>query len=94
MGWTEEEHISPKNISPLQMNYNSNYVEAFKVLRFIKSFRYYMEGWPFKSLTDNQILRNVFMKKDLSRRESRWLQMLGKFGIFPITLQHGKINLL
>ena len=30
----------------------------------------------------------------MSRKEARWLETLGNFGIFPITLKPGKIHVL
>ena len=44
--------------------------------------------------TDNQILKHFFSKPKLSRKEARWLETLGNFGVFPITLKPGKIHVL
>ena len=43
-------------------------------------------------ITDNQVLKHFFSKPKLSRREARWLETLGNFGVFPITLKPGKIH--
>lgn len=48
----------------------------------------------FGILTDNQALRCFFTKPKRSGKESRWLETLGNFGIFTVTLKHGKINVL
>lgn len=39
-------------------------------------------------------MKHFFTNKDLSRREARWVEILGYFGIFPITLKPGKIHVL
>ena len=43
---------------------------------------------------DNQVLKHFFTKPKLSRKEARWLETLGNFGIFPITLKPRKIHVL
>ncbi len=40
------------------------------------------------------MLKHFFSKSKLSRKEARWLETLGNFGIFPITLKPGKIHVL
>ena len=40
------------------------------------------------------MLKNFFTKPKLSRKEARWLETLGNFGIFPITLKPGSIHVL
>ena len=60
----------------------------------LQRFRCYLEGSEFEILTDNQVLRYLFEKKDLSRREARWLALFGNFGIFPISLQKGRCHVL
>ena len=47
-----------------------------------------------KIFTDNQVLKHFFTKAKLSRREARWLETLGNFGVFPINLKPGKIHVL
>ena len=43
---------------------------------------------------DNQVLKHFFTKPRLSRREARWIETLGNFEIFPITLELGKVHVL
>ncbi len=57
-------------------------------------FRCYLEGHEFELLTDNQVLKYLFSKADLSRREARYLETIGNIGIFPITLKSGKVHVL
>jgi len=40
------------------------------------------------------VLKHFFTKQKLSRREARWLETLGNFGIFPVTLKPGRIHVL
>ena len=39
-------------------------------------------------------MKHFFTKAKLSRREARWLETLGNFGVFPINLKPGKIHVL
>ena len=83
-----------KKLSPEEVNYTANDRELLGLIRFLQRFRCYLEGWDFEIFTDNQVLKHFFSKKDLSRREARWVETLGNFGIFPITLKPGKIHVL
>ncbi len=53
-----------------------------------------MEGQTFEIFADNQVLKYIFTKSSLSRREARWLETLGNFGIFPINMKAGKMHVL
>jgi len=81
-----------KKLSPAEMNYTANDRELLGLVRFLERFRCYLEGAEFEIITDNQVLKHFFTKPSLSRREARWLETLGNFGIFPITLKPGKIH--
>lgn len=83
-----------KKLNPAQMNYTANDRELLGMVEFLTHFRCYLEGSEFEVITDNQILKHFFEKRDLSRREARWLETLSDFGIFPITLQKGTIHVL
>lgn len=41
---------------------------------------------------DNQVLKLLFSKATLRRREEIWIETLGNFGIFPITLKPTKLH--
>lgn len=64
------------------------------MIEFLTHFRCYLEGSQFEIVTDNQVLKHFFDKKDLSRREARWLERFSDFGIFPITLKQGSTHVL
>ncbi len=83
-----------KKLSPAEQNYTTNDRELLGLIYFLQRFRCYLEGSNFEIFTDNQVLRSFFTKPNLSRREARWLETLGNFGIFPINLKPGKIHVL
>jgi len=83
-----------KKLSPAEMNYTANDRELLGLVRFLERFRCYLEGSEFEMITDNQVLKHFFTKPKLSRREARWVETLGNFGVFPITLKPGKIHVL
>ncbi len=81
-------------LNDAQMNYSANDRELLEMVEFLKHFRCYLEGAQFEIVTDNQVLKSFFDKKDLNRREARWLETLSEFGIFPITLKKGSVHVL
>lgn len=83
-----------KKLNPAELNYTTNDKELLGLIYFLQRFRCYLEGSNFEIFTDNQVLKSFFTKPKLSRREARWLETLGIFGIFPITLKPGKIHVL
>lgn len=83
-----------KRLSPEEENYSANDRELLGLIYFLKRFRCYLEGSTFEVLTDNQVLRSFFEKPDPIRRDARWLDFLGQFGITKMTLVKGKIHVL
>lgn len=83
-----------KKLSPAERNYTANDRELLGLVYFLERFRCYLEGSNFEIFTDNQVLKHFFTKAKLSRREARWLETFGNFGIFPINLKPGKIHVL
>ena len=83
-----------KKLSSAEANYTANDRELLALVRFLDRFRCYLEGSDFEIITDNQVLKHFFSKPKLSRREARWVETLGNFGVFPITLKPGKIHVL
>ena len=83
-----------KKLNPAEQNYTANDRELLGLVYFLMRFRCYLEGSEFEIFTDNQVLKNFFTKPKLSRKEARWLETLGNFGIFPINLKPGKIHVL
>lgn len=83
-----------KKLSPAEQNYTANDRELLGLVYFLERCRGYLEGSSFEIFTDNQVLKHFFTKAKLSRREARWLETFGNFGIFPINLKSGKIHVL
>lgn len=83
-----------KKFSDAEANYTANDRELLGLVRFLERFRCYLEGSTFEIFTDNQVLKHFFTKPKLSRREARWSETHGNFGVFPITLKPGKIHML
>ncbi len=46
----------------------------------------------FKTFTNNHVLKSSFTKLKLTGKETGWLETLGDFGIFLITLKSIKIH--
>ena len=78
-----------RKLNEAQKNYNANNREIVGMVEFLRHFRSYLEGACFEVVTENEILKYLFGKKDLGRREDRWLEALSDFGIFPTTLKRG-----
>jgi hypothetical protein len=53
-----------------------------------------LEEAEFEIFTDNQVSKHFLTKSTLSRREARWSEILGNYGIFPITMKPGKVHVL
>lgn len=83
-----------KRLSAAEENYTANDRELLGLVYFLQRFRCYLEGTEFEVFTDNQVLRYFFSKPILSRREARWLDFLGQFGITQPALVKGKVHVL
>ena len=83
-----------KKLSLTEADYTANDRELLGLISFLERFRCDLEGASFEIFTDNQVLKYFFTKPKMSRKEARWLENLGNFGIFPINLKPGKIHVL
>lgn len=83
-----------KSLYSAEENYAANDREILRNIYFLKRFRCRLEGNPFEGLIDHQVLKSSFTKVNLSRRESRWLECLGQFGICSFTLMEEEINVV
>lgn len=83
-----------KRISPTESDYTANDRAFLGSISFLERFRCYLKGASLEIFTENQVLQYVFTKPEMSRKEARWLEKLGNFDIFPITLRPGKIHVL
>lgn len=83
-----------KRLSSAEQDYTANERELFGLIYFLERFRCYLEDSKFDRFTDYQVLKHSSPKQKLKRREARWIETLGNFGIFPMTLKLGKIHVL
>lgn len=83
-----------KRLNAAEENYTSNERELLGLVYFLKRFRCYLEGSDFEVITDNQVLSHFLTKKNLSRREARWLDLFAQFNLDKITLVQGRIHVL
>lgn len=83
-----------KKLNETQMHYSANDRELLGMVEFCTHFRCYLEGAEFKIITNHQILKHFFDKKDISWREYRWLEALSDFGVFSILLKKDSIHVL
>lgn len=83
-----------RRLSKAEKNYISNYRELLGLVHFLKRYRCYLEGSEFENFTDNQVLSNFHTKKNLSRRETRLLDLFADFNIEKISLVKGKVHVL
>ena len=83
-----------KKLSDAEKNYTANDRELLGPISFLQRFRCYLEGSDFEMFTDNQVLKHLFTKPKLKRREARCLETLGNFDIFDINLKPTKFHVL
>jgi RNase H-like domain found in reverse transcriptase/Reverse transcriptase (RNA-dependent DNA polymerase) len=83
-----------KKLSPAEANYSTNDRELLGLISFLQRFRCYLEGFESEVFTDNQVLKHLFTKAAVSRKEARWLKTLGNFGMFLTNLKPGRVHVL
>lgn len=76
-----------KKLNSAQRNYSVTELECLAAVLSLKKFRAYVEGMPFKVVTDHASLKWLMTQKDLSGRLARWsLKLQG----FDFTIEHRK----
>lgn len=83
-----------KRLSSAEEKCSANDRELLALVYLLYRFTCYVEGCEFEVLADNQVLKLYFSKTNLSRRNARWIEFLGKFGISQLTLLKGRIHVL
>lgn len=76
-----------------QLNYPVHDKELLAIVRALKKFRADLIGEHFTIFTDHQPLKYFLQQKDLSRRQARWQELLGKYD-FDITYIRGEDNVI
>ena len=91
-----EEHpiaFMSQKLNAAQRNYSVTELECFAAVLGIKKFRAYVEGAPFKVVTDHASLKWLMTQKDLSGRLARWSLKLQGFD-FSIEYRKGSANIV
>lgn len=83
-----------ERVNEVEENYTANDHELLRLVYFLKRFRRYFEGAEFKFITDNQVLKNIFYRPDLSRGEARWHDFQSQSGITKLALEKGHVHVL
>lgn len=86
-------HTFQKKLNKSQKNYTVTELECLAAIVCLKRFRPYVEGLPFKIITDHHSLRWLMSQKDLSGRLGRWSLLLQRFD-FEIEYRKGSANIV
>lgn len=76
-----------RKLNSAQRNYSVTELECLAAVESLKKFRGYVEGMPFKIITDHASLKWLMTQKELSGRLARWSMMLQGFNF---TMEHRK----
>lgn len=82
-----------RKLNSAQRNYSVTEQECLAAVLSLKKFRAYVEGMPFKIITDHASLKWLMGQKDLSGRLARWSLKLQGFD-FEIEHRKGTANIV
>ena len=82
-----------KKLNKSQRNYTVTELECFAAVICLKRFRPYIEGLPFRVITDHASLKWLMSLKDLDGRLARWSLKLQAF-VFKIEHRKGSLNVV
>ena len=82
-----------KTMSPAECNYDIYDKELLAIIRCLEQWRPELESCeePIKIMTDHKNLEHFYTTKKLSRRQTRWAQILSAYN-FVIMYQTGRQN--
>jgi transposase InsO family protein len=80
-----------RKLKDSEKNYSTTDKECLAFVYCIGKFRCYLEGTPFVVKCDHKALQYLMSKRDLTRRQARWLEKLSDFK-FSIEHVPGKDN--
>lgn len=82
-----------QKLNKAQQNYTVTELECLAAVISVHRFRPYIEGLPFRILTDHSSLKWLMSQKDLSGRLARWSLKLQRFD-FQIEHRKGSLNVV
>lgn len=82
-----------QKLNKCQKNYTVTELECMAAVICVKKFRPYIEGLPFRIITDHSSLRWLMNQKDLNGRLARWSLKLQGFD-FAIEHRKGSLNVV
>ena len=85
-------YVSQK-LNRSQSNYTVTELECLAAVVCVKKFRPYIEGLPFRIITDHSSLKWLMSQKDLSGRLARWSLQLQRYD-FVIEHRKGRLNVV
>lgn len=85
-------YVSQK-LNKSQSNYTVTELECLAAVTCVKKFRPYIEGLPFRIITDHSSLKWLMSHKDLSGRLARWSLQLQRYD-FVIEHRKGRLNVV
>ncbi|KAI5754097.1 hypothetical protein M8J77_005722 [Diaphorina citri] len=78
-----------KRTTEAESKYHSYELETLAVVKSIQNFHYYLQGYPFKVVTDCSSLKATQNKKDLIPRVQRWWTFLQSY---DFTIEYRKAS--
>lgn len=82
-----------KKLNKAQRNYTVTELECLAAIVSVNRFRPYIEGLPFKIITDHSSLKWLMTQKDLSGRLARWSLKLQRYD-FRMEHRKGSLNVV
>ena len=89
--WHDPIAYTSRRLYSAEQNYHATERETLVVIHSLQTWRIYFYK-PFEIVTDNRAVTYLRRKKDLTRREARWIDLLADFD-FSITNRPGWENL-
>jgi len=80
-------------LNSMELNYLVHEKELLAVIHALKVWRHYLLGVKFKIETDHQTLKYLSTQPNLSRRQSRWVELMQQYD-FDIEYIKGKENVV
>lgn len=76
-----------------QKRYPTHIKELYAIVKALEEWRHYLEGRPFKILTDHFTLQYIRKQPESSKVQARWVEKLAAFD-FEIRYKPGRTNIV